>query len=181
MKTCQDGEIFLRLLVEALTEFGNVEDKRRKEVLVNSENFLYAAINEDCPNQGFKDITKDFASLIQLDVPIVELEVFPERVVDIPVKVILLHQGLSLLLFCPLRHFPILLDLHLLSFCTFLFIEDELLQPKEAHQLSQEVVLSQQTLCLVSVKRHEVLLRDELLLLPLWDVVLFKHRVSDQI
>ena len=62
-----------------------------------------------------------------------------------------------------------------------LLVEDKLLDAEQSDQLCKEVILSEQALGLVRIKRLEVLLCDVGLIAALLYVILLKHRKLDQV
>ena len=121
-------------------------------MLEDSQDLFNAAIDEDCSNESFKDITHDLARLEDFNLTVVHLEVFFERVANVSVKVILLVQLLLLLLELPLWESSTLASCSLrLTLAIIvvgiawsaLLIQDVLLNAKESNQLCEEVVLGQ--------------------------------------
>lgn len=186
----QDLEVLLRLLVQLLAVLCHVEQERSKQVLKHFQYFFDPPVDEYCANEGLKDVAHDLAGLENLDLPVVHLEVLFEGVADVAVQVVLLAHLLLLFLRFPLRHHtpaPITTQVIRIGVRSgvrrglLLLVEDELLDAEQSDQLRQEVVLCQQRLCLVSVKRLEVFLRDVSLVEALLDVIFLKHCVLDEI
>ena len=104
----EDLEVFFWLLVELLTEFGNVKKEWREEVLEDAKYLFDAAVDEDRTNECFKHIAHDLAGFKDLNLSIIHLEVLFERVADIAIQVVLFVKLLLLLLELPLGHLLLL-------------------------------------------------------------------------
>ena len=84
-----------------------MEQERSKQVLKHFQDFFDATVDENCANEGLKDVAHDLAGLEDLDLPVVHLEVLFEGVADVAVQVVLLAHLLLLFLRFPLgNHTP---------------------------------------------------------------------------
>lgn len=147
-------------------------------MFVHLDHRLHTPIYENRANESFEHIAENFAGFIEINVAVVELEVFAERIRNVRINLRLLGSLLLELLPLLLVHVSKILVRHARP--SFL-VQNELLQAKEADQFCEEFVLRQKALRLVGIERKEIFLRYKLLSLTVIDVVLLEHRVLDQI
>jgi hypothetical protein len=182
-------EVFLRLLLNVLGELGNVQDHWGKERLKNFDTPGNSTIFEDCTDNGLEDITENLWGSEWLKSQYIHPEIFSVAVLNEKLSIMILGRhtvGLLLLKFFSLPWLQViwlfLIDDHFFV-CPLPVIRQQniLLESEKTHELSQEVILGQHALSLMSIKWLEVLLSDELLVESLLDVVLLEHGKVDQV
>lgn len=85
----KNDEVFLGLLVQSLAELRHVQNEWSQEVLVDAKHAFEAAVDENGADESLKDIAHDLARLKKFYLSAVQLEIFPKRVPDVAIRVVI--------------------------------------------------------------------------------------------
>ena len=106
-------------------------------MLKNLMDSFHQAIDKNSSNDGFENISKDFAWLKQIYVSVVDFEIFLERVADEEIDLLFFGSLLGNLLLFPIHK---ICCIFLMTARFLLFVQDVLLETEQTYEFGKKFV-----------------------------------------